>query len=383
MAGYVRQSVADIVTGLVVEAAPINNEYNAILAAMHASTGHNHDGTTGGGAKIHLVNSIDTATKLRLAYGGTNADLSAAPVGSSLTVSSTGATGALSHIKNNLTATAAPAVTDDSASGYTYLSQWLNTTAGTLYVLTDPTVGAAVWILSTNLSAIAVALNKFRITSSDTTPGYAGTKLIPSTLIVAATGSPAGDETLQIKTAAYTASGTDTYTATPSPAITAYASGQIFAIKFTNANTGASTINLNSLGAQAIRKNGTTALASGDIAAGQLHLLAYDGTNFQIIGPVYNLPTQPTLQLTDGGVKTSGFTAAVNNKYHAAFGAAGTITFPAAATIGDFIEISYGGNYVYTHAPNGLKINTSTSNYPLLGNQTYIWSYNSVADGWV
>lgn len=81
-----------------------------------------------------------------------------------------------------------------------------------------------------------------------------------------------------------TASGTDTYTATISPAITAYADGQRFYIKFTNANTGAATINLNTLGAIAIRKNGATALAAGDIGAGQIYLIGYDGTNFQILG---------------------------------------------------------------------------------------------------
>jgi hypothetical protein len=81
-----------------------------------------------------------------------------------------------------------------------------------------------------------------------------------------------------------TASGTDTYTATISPAITAYANTQRFFIKFTNANTGAATINLNSLGAKSIVKSGGTALTSGDIAAGQIHCLAYDGTNFQIVG---------------------------------------------------------------------------------------------------
>ena len=80
------------------------------------------------------------------------------------------------------------------------------------------------------------------------------------------------------------ASGTDTYTATINPAITAYANTQRFFINFTNANTGASTLNLNSLGAKSIKKQGSTALALGDITAGQIMCLAYDGTNFQIVG---------------------------------------------------------------------------------------------------
>jgi hypothetical protein len=82
-----------------------------------------------------------------------------------------------------------------------------------------------------------------------------------------------------------TASGTDTYTATVTPAFTAYTTGQRFNIKFTNANTGAATININSKGAKSIVKNGSTALSAGDIAAGQVMLLVYDGTNMQIVGP--------------------------------------------------------------------------------------------------
>lgn len=89
------------------------------------------------------------------------------------------------------------------------------------------------------------------------------------------------------------------------------------------------------------------------------------------------------LGLTDGGLQTSGFTAAVNTRYVARFGAAGTITFPLSATTGDLIAITYAGYYNYTHDPNGLKINTSTSNYPLIGNQTYIWEYTGTTDGWV
>jgi hypothetical protein len=86
------------------------------------------------------------------------------------------------------------------------------------------------------------------------------------------------------KTFAITASGTDTYTATPSPAITAYTTNHHFYVTFTNANTGAATLNLATLGAKAIKKNSGVALAAGDISAGQILLLVYDGTNFQVVG---------------------------------------------------------------------------------------------------
>lgn len=62
--GYVRQSAADIVSGEVVRAAPLNNEFNAIRDAFSASTGHSHDGTTGGGATINTLADADANNKV-------------------------------------------------------------------------------------------------------------------------------------------------------------------------------------------------------------------------------------------------------------------------------------------------------------------------------
>jgi hypothetical protein len=80
-----------------------------------------------------------------------------------------------------------------------------------------------------------------------------------------------------------TATGTDTYAVTGY--ITAYAAGFSIYVLFTNANSTVATLNVNSLGAKAIKKNGTTALEAGDIPAGSVKLLIYDGTNFQLIHP--------------------------------------------------------------------------------------------------
>lgn len=55
-AGYTRQdTTGQLANGNPIDADLFNNEYNAIESAMHASTGHNHDGTTGGGATINKV----------------------------------------------------------------------------------------------------------------------------------------------------------------------------------------------------------------------------------------------------------------------------------------------------------------------------------------
>jgi len=82
-----------------------------------------------------------------------------------------------------------------------------------------------------------------------------------------------------------TVTGTDTLTGSLTPAIAAYATGNLFSFVAANTNTGAATINLNSLGAKSITKQGSTALVAGDIVSGQLYLIEYDGTRFQLLNP--------------------------------------------------------------------------------------------------
>jgi hypothetical protein len=76
--------------------------------------------------------------------------------------------------------------------------------------------------------------------------------------------------------------GTNTITATITPAITAYVTGQTFRFVAASANTGAVTININGLGAKAITKSGATALTTGDIPIGAVVNITYDGTQFQL-----------------------------------------------------------------------------------------------------
>lgn len=86
------------------------------------------------------------------------------------------------------------------------------------------------------------------------------------------------------KLAAYAeASGTNTYIATIA-GIAALTEGFSIKIKFTNANTGASTLNINGLGAKDIKKGNGNDLGSGNIKAGQICNLVYNGVNFQLLG---------------------------------------------------------------------------------------------------
>ena len=80
------------------------------------------------------------------------------------------------------------------------------------------------------------------------------------------------------------ASGT-TYLCSLTPAITAYVTGTHYRFKANTANTAASTINFNSLGAITIKKASggiTTDLIANDMRAGQWVDLVYDGTNMQM-----------------------------------------------------------------------------------------------------
>lgn len=69
MAGYVRQSTAEILPSLVILADSFNKEFNAVQGAFNNTTGHTHDGTTGNGPKINLTTSVSGI--LPTANGGT------------------------------------------------------------------------------------------------------------------------------------------------------------------------------------------------------------------------------------------------------------------------------------------------------------------------
>ena len=64
MAGYTRQdTTGQLANGNPIDADIFNDEYDAIEGAFNASTGHNHDGTAGGGAPIE---SIGPSTELKV-----------------------------------------------------------------------------------------------------------------------------------------------------------------------------------------------------------------------------------------------------------------------------------------------------------------------------
>lgn len=74
----------------------------------------------------------------------------------------------------------------------------------------------------------------------------------------------------------------DTYAITLTTAPTAYVAGQTYTFKANTANTGAATLNVNSLGAKTIVGADGAALTDNIIAAGQIVTVVYDGTNMRL-----------------------------------------------------------------------------------------------------
>ena len=161
-----------------------------------------------------------------------------------------------------------------------------------------------------------------------------------------------------------TVSGTDTLTGTLSPAPTAYATGNLFSFVAVATNTGAATINLNSLGAKSITKSGVTALAAGDIVSGQLYLIEYDGTRFQLINP-------STLTVSSISFGSTGLTPATATT--GAVTVAGTLAIAnggTGTTSTTFANLTTNVTGTLPVANGGTGAASFTANNVLLGNGT-------------
>lgn len=154
-------------------------------------------------------------------------------------------------------------------------------------------------------------------------------------------------------------------TLTLTPAITAYAAGQKFSFIAGGTNTTAVTINVNSVGAKSITKNGTTALAAGDIASGAVCVVVYDGTQFQLLG---QMPSALTGLLSfkagsdiassatvDLGTATGNSVTVTHSTGTTAITSLGGASLQAGTEIETIFSIS-GGTLTITHHPTNLYL---------------------------
>jgi hypothetical protein len=137
-----------------------------------------------------------------------------------------------------------------------------------------------------------------------------------------------------------TVTGTDTLAGTLTPAPTAYATGNKFSFIAAATNTGAATININSLGAKSITKSGTSALVAGDMVSGQIYLIEYDGTRFQLLNP------------SSAGVSTISFGST---------GLTPSTATGGAVTVAGTLAIGNGGTGAATLSANAVLLGNGTS----------------------
>jgi hypothetical protein len=86
-----------------------------------------------------------------------------------------------------------------------------------------------------------------------------------------------------------TVAGTNALTGLAVPPLEGYAAGAQYSFIAQNTNTGAVTLDIDSLGVKSVTKFGATPLIAGDIIGGAMVLVEYDGTRFQMLGATTNV----------------------------------------------------------------------------------------------
>lgn len=159
-------------------------------------------------------------------------------------------------------------------------------------------------------------------------------------------------KTLQDNTLLYsTASGTDTIAVNLTPALTAYERGTTVYLKAANTNTGAVLVNVNQLGLVPVKKNVNRDLTKGNIRAGEIIAIVFDGVNFQLISN--NVRSCPS-----GFVDVNSDYCIEQNERAAQY------FFPAQVICSDLgYRLCSWGEWYYACQNTSLSLNTMTNNY--------------------
>jgi hypothetical protein len=163
--------------------------------------------------------------------------------------------------------------------------------------------------------------------------------------------TPGTSHTLtSIQTCPDSSTSATTYVCGTSPTFTPVAGDEVIFTNINQNNSGASTLNVNGLGAKAITKQqNAAALASGDLQASGIVVVVYDGTNWEIQGQIGN---------SGGGsanAVTAGSAAAAANQTCVASGASRTCSYI------DFPDVQTHAAGIWNGTSNNLMWNVDGS----------------------
>lgn len=146
--------------------------------------------------------------------------------------------------------------------------------------------------------------------------------------------------------------GSNTITASTGTSIGSYTANQQFTFETVLVNTGAVTLNVDSVGAKAVVKNKDQPLVAGELEANQTVLVVYNATNdnFELVNPNTKI-----VHFTEGSSVVSAATIDFwdqgGNTVHIT-GTTGITAFAAAPVVGDKRELIFDGVVTVTNSAN-------------------------------
>lgn len=177
-------------------------------------------------------------------------------------------------------------------------------------------------------------------------------------------------------------SGTDAYLANPSPAWTAYVTGQHLVARFSVANTTTGiSVNVSGLGIKSLTGANGAVLPVGSIPTKGIKILVFNGTSIEVTNPT---PSANTFGLVPLPAKNSTFQAVAGFYYPLDSVSLGfTVNYPSVASVGDMFGLGKYGNTQVAMNISGLNYYSSSLSFLVAAGGVTILYYTGATVGWI